>query len=118
MLHIGLKIRHLMDKEKLDAAKLGKRLGKTKQAVYDMLAKEDLNTSVLRELSKIFNVPLTYFVSENLSPAEYKNRDLMMLCKSLVKNYQQRDEVMAQLVSMVSPEQQEENEEEEGENQE
>ena len=115
MLHIGLKIRHLMDKENLDAAKLGKRLGKTKQAVYDMLAKEDLNTSVLRELS---NVPLTYFVSENLSPAEYKNRDLMMLCKSLVKNYQQRDEVMAQLVSMVSPEQQEENEEEENENQE
>nr|DAN47906.1 MAG TPA: LAMBDA REPRESSOR (TRIPLE MUTANT)/DNA COMPLEX-DNA COMPLEX, DOUBLE HELIX, TRANSCRIPTION-DNA.1A [Caudoviricetes sp.] len=113
MLHIGLKIRHLMDKENLDAAKLGKRLGKTKQAVYDMLAKEDLNTSVLRELSKIFNVPLTYFVSENLSPAEYKNRDLMMLCKSLVKNYQQRDEVMAQLVSMVSTEPQEENEEEE-----
>ena len=116
MLHIGLKIKHLMDKENLDATKLGKRLGKTKQAVYDMLAKEDLNTSILRDLSKIFNVPLTYFGSESLSPAEYKNRDLLMLCKSLVKNYQQRDEVMAQLVSMVSTEPQEENEEEENQN--
>ena len=121
MLHIGLKIKYLMDKENLDAAKLGKRLGKTKQAVYDMIVKEDLNTSVLRKLSNIFNVPMAYFVTENLSPNEYKSRDLMQLCKSLVENYQQRDEVMAQLVSMVgniAPEPQGENEEEENENQE
>ena len=104
MLHIGLKIKYLMDKENLDAAKLGKRLGKTKQAVYDMIVKEDLNTSVLRKL-----------------PNEYKSRDLMQLCKSLVENYQQRDEVMAQLVSMVgsiAPEPHEENKEGENENQE
>ena len=30
---------------------LAKRLGKTKQAVYDMLDKEDVNTSLLRELA-------------------------------------------------------------------
>ena len=121
MLHIGLKIKYLMDKENLDAAKLGKRLGKTKQAVYDMIVNDDLTTSVRRKLSNIFNVPMAYFVTENLSPNEYKSRDLMQLCKSLVENYQQRDEVMAQLVSMVgniAPEPQEENEEEENENQE
>lgn len=102
-----------MDKENIDAPALGKKLGKTKQAIYDMLVKEDVNTSVLRQLSTIFDVPMTYFVSESISPADCKSRDLLQLCKSLVENYQQRDEVMSQLVSMVGniePDKQDENE--------
>ena len=58
---IGLKIRELMSKEKIDAPTLAKRMGKTKQAIYDMLDKDDLNTSILRQISEIFNVPITYF---------------------------------------------------------
>lgn len=60
-MHIGLIIKELMGKEKIDAPTLAKKIGKSKQAVYDMLDKEDLNTSVLRQLAGIFNVPITYF---------------------------------------------------------
>lgn len=61
---IGLKIKELMSKEKIDAPTLAKRLGKSKQAIYDMLEKSDMNTSLLRELSKIFGVPVTFFLTD------------------------------------------------------
>ena len=61
---IGLKIKELMSKEKLDAPTLARRLGKSKQAVYDMLEKTDLNTSVLRNLAEIFHVPVTFFLTD------------------------------------------------------
>lgn len=61
---IGLKIKELMSKEKIDAPTLAKRLGKSKQAIYDMLEKSDMNTSLLRELSKIFGVPVTFFLAD------------------------------------------------------
>ena len=34
---------------------------------------------------------------------DVKMHELLSLCKSLVSNYQQRDEIMGQLVSMVKP---------------
>lgn len=65
MFSIGHRIKDLMEQKKIDAPELARRIGKTKQAVYAMLEKEDLNTSILRELSLIFNVPVTYFLSDN-----------------------------------------------------
>jgi transcriptional regulator with XRE-family HTH domain len=64
MIYVGLKIRELMNKEKIDAPALAKRLNKSKQAVYDMLEKQDVSTSLLRELAVIFNVPITYFLTD------------------------------------------------------
>lgn len=65
-MNIGLKIKELASKEKLDVSELAKRLGKSKQAVYDLLEKEDLNTSILKQLSQILNVPITAFFQEKL----------------------------------------------------
>jgi transcriptional regulator with XRE-family HTH domain len=61
MVHIGLKIKELMSERKIDAPTLAKRLKKTKQAVYVMLEKEDISTSVLREVANVFDVSLSYF---------------------------------------------------------
>ena len=61
---IGLRIKQLMSQEKHDVMTLAKRLGKTKQAVYDMLVKTDVNTSLLRQLSPIFHVPISAFFEE------------------------------------------------------
>ena len=44
---------------------MAKRIGKTKQAVYAMLDKEDINTAVLRDISKVFNVPITFFFGDS-----------------------------------------------------
>lgn len=64
---IGLVIKELMLKRNIEVADLAKRLGKTKQAVYDMLDKEDVNTSLLRELAAIFNVPITIFFDNSVN---------------------------------------------------
>lgn len=65
MVHIGLKIKGLVDKEKLDIPSIAEKLGKSRQAVYDMFGKEDLNTSVLRQFSNILRLPLKTFVEED-----------------------------------------------------
>lgn len=65
-MNIGLRIKELSSKEKLEIPELATKLGKSKQAVYDMLSKQDLNTSVLRELASIFNVPITAFFQEDV----------------------------------------------------
>lgn len=64
-MEIGLKIKELMVKENIEIPELANKLGKTKQAVYDMLDKKDVNTSLLRELSGIFNVPIALFFEES-----------------------------------------------------
>ena len=64
---IGLVIKELMLNQNIEVADLAKRLGKTKQAVYDMLDKEDVNTSLLRELAAIFNVPITIFFDNSVN---------------------------------------------------
>lgn len=64
---IGLVIKELMLKQNIEVADLAKRLGKTKQAVYDMLDKEDVNTSLLRELAAIFDVPITIFFDNSVN---------------------------------------------------
>lgn len=58
---IGLKIKELASERNLTLADLAKRLGKTKQAVYEMVEKEDVNTSILKKLCSEFNVPICYF---------------------------------------------------------
>ena len=64
IMHIGLKIRELMSKEKMDVPTLAKKMDRTKQAVYDMLEKEDVSTAILKKLSGIFKVPVTYFLTD------------------------------------------------------
>ena len=64
-MNIGLRIKELASKEKLEIPDLAVKLGKTKQAVYDMMSKQDLNTSVLRELAVIFKVPIIAFFQED-----------------------------------------------------
>lgn len=58
---IGLKIKELASEKNITLADLAKRLGKTKQAVYEMVEKEDVNTSILKKLCSEFNVPISYF---------------------------------------------------------
>lgn len=64
-MEIGLRIKELMVKENIEIPELAKKLGKTKQAIYDMLEKKDVNTSILRDLSSILNVPIAVFFEEN-----------------------------------------------------
>lgn len=64
-MHIGLKIKELADKKNLTLADIGKVLGKTKQAIYEMVDKEDVNTSILKKLSQALNTPISFFFNED-----------------------------------------------------
>ena len=62
---IGLKIKELASKENITLAELAKRLGKTKQAIYEMVEKDDVNTSILRRLCHEFGIPVTFFFEDD-----------------------------------------------------
>ena len=66
MVNIGLKIKELMSQKKIDAPELAKALGKTKQAIYAMIEKEDINTAVLREVCQYLEVPMSVFFTEEI----------------------------------------------------
>lgn len=63
---IGLKIKELAGKKNITLADLAKKIGKTKQAVYEIVEKEDVNTALLRKLSDVFNVPIGYFFEDDV----------------------------------------------------
>lgn len=77
MVGIGLKIKELMSKENMDAPTLAKKLCKSKQAVYDMLDKNDLNTSVLRQLANVFNVPVVFFLTDQKDVQDSENTEVL-----------------------------------------
>lgn len=77
-MNIGLIIKDLMEKENIDASKLAKRLGRSKQAIYDMLQKEDINTSLLKKLAVIFDVPVTVFLEEDSSKSQTGINNVMI----------------------------------------
>jgi len=100
MLHIGLKIKELASKENLDVSQLAAKLGKSKQAVYDLFSKEDVHTSVLRELSGIFNVPIIAFFQEG----EDANKDIQAeLEKTKAEVERLNNVVMSLRAGKVSP---------------
>lgn len=88
MIHVGLKIKELASKNNLDIPRLAEMMGKTKQAVYDMISKPDVNTSILRELSDIFKVPMTYFFQDEETgkqhPAIASDADINVLRAELL----------------------------------
>ena len=62
---IGYKIKELANQENITLAELAKRLGKTKQAVYDIVEKEDVSTAILRQVANIFDVPVSFFFASD-----------------------------------------------------
>lgn len=64
-MHIGLKIKELSVRKKITLADVAKALGKTKQAVYEIVDKEDVNSAILKQLSSSFDVPISYFFGED-----------------------------------------------------
>lgn len=64
-MHIGLKIKELAVRKNLTLADMAKILGKTKQAIYEIVDKEDVNSAILKQLSSYFNIPISYFFGED-----------------------------------------------------
>lgn len=89
MFDIGLKIKQLMSERKIDSPALAKKMGKTKQAVYAMIKSEDINTSLLRQLCEIFDVPITYFFTDS----DYSQTEVDLLKKEVAELKNELDEL-------------------------
>lgn len=93
MIHIGLKIKELMEKNNIDAPKLATKLGKTKQAVYAMIEREDINTSLLKDISSIFDVPLSFFFTDSENKIDCEQEKLKQEIISLKQEIKRLQEL-------------------------
>jgi len=59
--NLGPRLKEIAHNKGISVETLAQRLNKSEQAIYDMFKKKDLNTSLLKELSKILNVEISYF---------------------------------------------------------
>ncbi|RHR72424.1 XRE family transcriptional regulator [Bacteroides sp. AF16-49] len=60
-MNVGSVVKELMTKQKIEVAELAGRLGKTEQEVCEILNEKDVSSSLIKELSSAFNVPVTIF---------------------------------------------------------
>lgn len=62
---IGLIIKDLAEKQNIALPLLAEKMGITKQGLYKILEKDDVNTSIVRQCARIFNVPAGFFFDES-----------------------------------------------------
>lgn len=84
-MHIGLKIKELAVKKNLTLADMAKVLGKTKQAIYEIVDKEDVNSAILKQLSISFNIPISYFFGEDQESLSFVQEKLTQAEKEILK---------------------------------
>ena len=63
-MHIGNKIKELAGNKKLSAQKMGNAIGLTKQAVYGIFQKEDINTNLLKQIADVLGEPISVFFDD------------------------------------------------------
>lgn len=64
-MHMGLKIKALIESKNLNLQDVAVSLGKkTRQSMYDMFEREHVNSNELSALSKLLNIPVGYFFDE------------------------------------------------------
>lgn len=59
----------------MTAPKLGKALGVTKQAIYDLYEKEDVNTKLLRQIANELGVPISVFFEEEENKTDIQEQN-------------------------------------------
>lgn len=90
-MHIGHKIKELADKQKLSAQRIGDAIGISKQAVYDIYQKEDINTGILKQIAILLGEPISVFFDDK--SIEIKDNE-----RSFNTN---ADEIIKELTSIV-----------------
>jgi hypothetical protein len=115
-IHLGRVIKQLIDQNDGNLNVAAERLEYTVQALYPIFEKEDVNTSLLKKLSNIYNVPLSYFFNSylwvnNKSPlpegeginyvASRVEEDVRLtLLESENKNLREQNELLKEMLNM------------------
>ncbi|MFA6924416.1 MAG: helix-turn-helix domain-containing protein [Bacteroidales bacterium] len=65
-MHIGLKIKELAESKKVSAKELGDKIGRTRQAVYDIYSgKVSVNIDLLEKIAKALDINIVLFLKEH-----------------------------------------------------
>lgn len=112
-MNLGL-IRTLSEKRAGGMRKLASDIEMSEANLHRCVNNNKIQAADLEKIARLLNVDIRVFFDEDVvKPVENtdthnnasndyaSNRELVALCKALVANYQQRDDVMHKLVSMV-----------------
>ena len=101
-------IRSLAEKRDGGMKKLAFDIGMSEANLHRCVNNNKIQADDLEKIAIACNVDIRVFFDisacqlKNTNSTNEMDKQLLMLCKELVHNYQQRDEVMSKLISMVN----------------
>lgn len=99
-------IRDLAEKRDGGIKKLASDIGMSEANLHRCINKNSMQAADLEKVAIALNVDIRLFFEERAIKYDSKkkadiNSDLLDLCKQVVTNYQQRDQIMSQLCGML-----------------
>lgn len=99
-IHVGSRIKQEMQNARMTVNDVSEHLKISKTAVYDIFKKKDVSTSLLRDLSTLFQVPMSVFVEEPTDFSELNK--ILIACRDLKNDYKQIDSTISKLFETVN----------------
>ena len=100
-IHVGSRIKQEMKNARMTVTDVSEHLKMSRTAVYDIFNKKDVNTSLLRKFSTLFQVPMSVFVEEQTdSPTELTK--ILTACRDMKNDYKQFDSTISKLFEAVN----------------
>ena len=99
-IHVGSRIKQEMLNARMTVQDVSEHLKISRSAVYDIFKKKDVSTSLLRDLSTLFKVPMSVFVEEPTDSSELNK--ILIACRDLKNDYKQFDTTISKLFEAVN----------------
>lgn len=100
-IHVGSRIKQEMLNARMTVNDVSEHLKISKTAVYDIFKKKDVSTSLLRDLSTLFKIPMSVFVEDTTDSSSELNK-VLTACRDLKNNYKQFDTTISKLFELVN----------------
>ena len=100
-IHVGSRIKQEMQNARMTVNDVSEHLKISKSAVYDIFKKKDVSTSLLRDLSSLFQVPMSVFVEEPTDSSAELTK-ILTACRDLKNDYKQFDSTISKLFEAVN----------------
>ena len=94
---IGEKLKKKLKEKGISNSEFAEMVGRNRNQVYAYLEATDINTKILREWSKILEVPMSYWFLENWEENQNQGKEIealkkeITLLKKIVSLYEKED---------------------------
>ena len=100
-IHVGSRIKQEMLNARMTVQDVSEHLKISRTAVYDIFKKKDVSTSLLRDLSTLFQIPMSVFVEDTTDSSSELNK-VLTACRDLKNDYKQFDTTISKLFEAVN----------------